>query len=145
MSAEPVIEQVINPSYQKVVKALWVVAGGLVTVAVTIFGAGVYWANLNAEISGYKQIINEELVAIRELQATITGLKSDINVQFAKLQDLKNAKAFKNVATGTGSGYSADVAPGRCLADEVIVGLQPMQGGFDITFQCAKIPLLKLE
>jgi hypothetical protein len=145
VAIDPIVETVVPPPYQKLVKALWLVGGALVAVAVAIFGAGVYWANLNSQVTNYIRMIDEDHIAIARLESTILSLKSNINLQFAKLQDLKNSRAFKNTATGNGSGFSPQVPPGRCEPDEMIVGLQPMQGGLDITFQCAKMPPLRLE
>jgi hypothetical protein len=102
-------------------------------------------ANVTHAIDQYRTKIDEDSVKIQALTKEVNKLKSDLNTQFSRLQHVQNAEAFKNIASATGSGYSPNQSPGRCAPDEVVVGLQPMQGGFDITFQCGKLPLLKVD
>ena len=145
MSEEPIIETVVKTEYQTLAKALWVVAAGLVSVAVAIFGAGVYWATVYSEIDIYKKKIDDNVSSIQALQAQNTKLKADLNTQFSRLLDIPNAEQFKNEATSTSGAYSPDRPPGRCAPGEVIVGLQPMQAGWAINFQYGKLPQLKLD
>jgi hypothetical protein len=86
------------------------------------------------------------MASIKELQNQISSLKGDINGEFAKFSKLKTTSTFQNAATLTGSGYDSTAPPGRCLENEVVVGMQPMQGNATVfRMTCAEMPKLQLR
>jgi hypothetical protein len=127
-------------------KALWAVAAATISLACAIFAAGVYWANVTNDIAIYKKKIDDSAAAIDILKQQNAILRSEINGQFAQLNDIKNGPPpFKNTSGPNGAGNSADQPPGRCQPDEVVVGIQPLAAGGGLSMQCGKIPRLRLN
>jgi hypothetical protein len=143
-NADMAVDTVSLSDVARLGKALWFVGGALLTIAGAIFGAGIYYATLTRGLSDYKTKVDAAIKNIQLLQEANIALRKELNEQFAQFKTLKNGREFvaSNGPTGAGASPGGD---GRCPQNEVLVGLQRMEGNREEHLLCAKMPEIKID
>ena len=138
------------------------IVSALISVVVAAFTAGVIYTSLMNRVSKLEMDLEvaQKKIAVLDgengqrksesagLQAALNILKSDLNGQFMRLRtdEVANySSPIQNTDSANGAGANAVSGPGHCDAGALVAGIQPLQAGGGVSFQCAKLPLLTVK